>query len=552
MTKKNILYISHEGSLGGAAKSMLELLKHVSMTANVYVVLPEPGRLEKELSCLNIDYSIVPFELGYGKAGSFSKEQIDNNFIDNYSAAQKVADIAREKNIQLIHTNSSVGNVGAMAAIILGIPHVWHIRELLEEDFGVQFWDKELKTKLFRASQRIITISNTVKEAYYDKYKIVSIVLYDGIDASCYKKVLTNSFDTNELKMIIAGNILPGKGQYDAIKAVKLLAESKTRKIQLFIVGNGSRNYIWNMEKYIYQNQLSTMIKILPFQSDLSNLREQCLISLTCSRMEALGRVTIEAMLAGNIVVGANTGGTLEIVGEREDRGFLYQVGSPKSLAEVIEKVCNLEAYKLSDIQNRAQLYAENTFDSLHYSQDILQLYDEVLQEWRQDLIFNQSLIQKDLEKMNADILLNKLGAKEEEIGSTDQASKTMTQAKKFREMFFILEKWLRLRQKGFSIESLLQQCKIRSIAIYGFGYLGCDLYDELERGVICVKYVIDQNTISEVDAIQIIKPEDEFEQVDAIIITTVMDEEKIKRKLLDKCNFQILTLRELLDMNLN
>lgn len=37
--------------------------------------------------------------------------------------------------------------------------------------------------------------------------------------------------------------------------------------------------------------------------------------------MEALGRSTIEAMLAGNIVIGADTGGTKELIGleEKED-----------------------------------------------------------------------------------------------------------------------------------------------------------------------------------------------------------------------------------------
>ena len=48
----------------------------------------------------------------------------------------------KKENISLIHINSSVSNVGAFADLMTGIPYAWRLREMLEEHFDCEFWDK--------------------------------------------------------------------------------------------------------------------------------------------------------------------------------------------------------------------------------------------------------------------------------------------------------------------------------------------------------------------------------------------------------------------------
>lgn len=43
-------------------------------------------------------------------------------------------------------------------------------------------------------------------------------------------------------------------------------------------------------------------------------MRKKIDVELVCSRSEAFGRVTIESMMSSNPVIGANTGGTKELI----------------------------------------------------------------------------------------------------------------------------------------------------------------------------------------------------------------------------------------------
>lgn len=81
---------------------------------------------------------------------------------------------------------------------------------------------------------------------------------------------------------------------------------------------------------------MDSNIHILHYVSDLRKLRKQCDIGLTCSKNEAFGRVTIENQLAGLLVIGANTGGTTEIIKDNET-GLLYKEGDYMDLADKIE-----------------------------------------------------------------------------------------------------------------------------------------------------------------------------------------------------------------------
>ena len=103
---------------------------------------------------------------------------------------------------------------------------------------------------------------------------------------------------------------------------MELLVRQGYTDVRLIIVGNGNDGYVWALKKYIKKKNLDNNISILPFRYDLSDLRKEVSYEIICSQNEALGRVTIEAMLAGNIVIGARSGGTTEIIGAHEERGY--------------------------------------------------------------------------------------------------------------------------------------------------------------------------------------------------------------------------------------
>jgi glycosyltransferase involved in cell wall biosynthesis len=79
-----------------------------------------------------------------------------------------------------------------------------------------------------------------------------------------------------------------------------------------------------------------------------------------CSRCEAFGRVTVEAMKLGLAVVGSNTGGTLDIV-QHDVNGLLYEAGDVQDLARKIAEII-LDPIRRMRLSLNATMHAHKTF----------------------------------------------------------------------------------------------------------------------------------------------------------------------------------------------
>lgn len=115
------------------------------------------------------------------------------------------------------------------------------------------------------------------------------------------------------------------------------------------------------------------------------------------------------------------------------------------------------------------------------------------------------------------------------------------------REMFYvILVQWLRLRQRGISIENYFSERNIKTIAIYGMKELGQLLYEELKDSSIRVKYAIDRNADNICAPINVVTANENMESVDMIVITAVHCFDDIKAQLKSKVDCPIFSLEEI------
>lgn len=90
-----------------------------------------------------------------------------------------------------------------------------------------------------------------------------------------------------------------------------------------------------------------------------------------------MGRVTVESMLAGIIVVGAASGATTELIMDGET-GYLYEPGNCTDLADKIEYIVH-HPKKRREIEIRAKESAKVKFDSIFINEQIRTLYKELL-----------------------------------------------------------------------------------------------------------------------------------------------------------------------------
>lgn len=115
----------------------------------------------------------------------------------------------------------------------------------------------------------------------------------------------------------------------------------------------------------------------------------------------------------------------------------------------------------------------------------------------------------------------------------------------KFKKYYAMLNEWLSIRQEGSSLARIFAESGYKEIAIYGMGEMGQRLYEELKDTDIVVKYAVDQNAAFLYSELDLKKPEEDLEPVDAVIVTAVFDFDKIKGELAGRVNSPVVSLEE-------
>ncbi len=102
----------------------------------------------------------------------------------------------------------------------------------------------------------------------------------------------------------------------------------------------------------------------------------------------------------------------------------------------------------------------------------------------------------------------------------------------KYRRYYQLLNRWMKLMEDGISIREYFKIYNENKIAIYGLGDIAKHLYSELE-GCIDILYFIDKNSNDEYyKGIPIVHPDNDLLDVEAVVITPLIEYRKIKELL--------------------
>jgi len=385
-----ILFVLNTVALYGANRSAIELACGLQKTGqDIYFFIPKEDRidqkhkLKKELEIYNFQYVFLNY---YPSVHSDQKEKVSERLFREKANQQCMNEMKKyiEKwRIDIIHTNSLTHLIGAKLSRHLNKPHVWHIREALKQDYGLIYdFRLQYKYELCR-SEQIICISNYVRKIHKRMLSGANVVtLKDGFNIDHY--ILDEGFKKNKkcCTILLCGCIQESKGQLDAVKAMdNLVNKYKLTNIYLKIVGDGSGEYIQKIKSYIHSANIEKYIDIIPFQPDLRELRKHADMALMCSKNEALGRVTVEEMLSENLVIGADSAGTKEIIKDGET-GYLYKTGNAKDLSrKIYNAVIHWEEQEI--IIKNARKYAKKVFNGDRYANRMLEIYGNILQKYQ-------------------------------------------------------------------------------------------------------------------------------------------------------------------------
>lgn len=125
--------------------------------------------------------------------------------------------------------------------------------------------------------------------------------------------------------------------------------------------------------------------------------------------------------------------------------------------------------------------------------------------------------------------------------------NKSQEMSEKHLSLYMITNDWLRLKQDGKDMATYFKRKDYKKIAIYGMHYMGMSLLNELKNSGIEVAYGIDRNAGHIFADCKVITPDEEFEDVDAIVVTPVFYFESIEEELSQKVSYPIVSLEEVL-----
>lgn len=390
-----ILFTPSDNNLVGAFQSMVRLC--VTLKENhgcdILVLLRTKGMGEKLLEENQIDYRrITSFNwvLPDHPTSLFRKVQlfvytITKPFaqLNNQYAIWKIGKLIKAEHIDIVHLNTTYIYAPAKAAYKREIPVVWHLREFLEEDQHKRIWNRRYGYDLISRAAAVITISDRL----FDKYKKLLpganvLRIYNGIDEKYYADYDHALFQSVKVKLLILGTINESKGQIQAISACRKMIESGVRNIELTIVG-ALTQYALKLKKQVDKMGLSAYIHFAGLQKNTAPFYRESDIVLICSRFEAFGRVTVEAMMGGCLVIGANTGGTVELIQDGVT-GFLYDSGNVDSLVTKIQEAIS-DRDRAADIAKRGQQYMLENMTAMRNADEIYQVYTDILSKQQMD-----------------------------------------------------------------------------------------------------------------------------------------------------------------------
>ncbi len=360
LKKPAILFVSHSAGRYGAEKSLLDLVLGIDRDRyDVIVLVPKKGPLTDILSAHGVRYITIFYTKWIDSNLIFAKVPIRT--IINVVALIRLLMIIKSCSIRVIYTNTVVIPIGAILSRFLGIPHIWHIREFVQEDRGARYiYGTTRSMKLIsQSSEKVICNSKAIRSKmgqYIPSGKLA--VVYNGLLGS-NKTTLELSVKKvpdpqDKLILCIAGAIAPHKGHRDAISALSFL-RSRAVNAHLVILGLGHWLHIMALKRLASELGVSEQIKWYGYVQNALHVFKSSDVLLVCSRFEPFGRVAVEAMSVGTPVIGTNAGGLTEII-DHGYTGLLYPAGNYELLADQIMRL--LEESNLYESISRNAIFS--------------------------------------------------------------------------------------------------------------------------------------------------------------------------------------------------
>lgn len=382
-----VLYLSAEGLLGGAERSLYELLTALPEDrVEAHACVPPEGSLARLCALAEVPVHPVPLRRFRRTLNVFL---LFGQVRALFHAAKDIGQLVADLGIDLLHANTdSAALVAWEVARETGCPFVWHCRDL--RPLG------PMTKALGSASVCAVAISNAVAEHLRLQGVPVEHIrkVLNGVDLRRFAGVADEprhdavraqtrgylGVGADEPLLIDIGGWVPWKRHELFLEALAKVRQTHPHARGL-LVGSDlfqqNSAYAELLDARIEDLGLEDALLVLQQRDDIPELLAASDVLVSTSEREPFGRVLVEAAAAGLPVVSTASGGKVEIV-EHGVTGLLTPPGEAGPLAEACASLLGDSAKRMA-MGAAARKRAAGQFDILRTAQEMVTLYEDLV-----------------------------------------------------------------------------------------------------------------------------------------------------------------------------
>ena len=384
-----VVYVQPSSEVGGSDIALFRLVAALDRTRyRPVVVLPGDGPLVASLRAAKIPVRFVPMlQLRPIRDPAYQLRFC----LAFWPAVIRLARLIRRERAQLVHSNSLYSLYGMWASLLVGRPHVWHIREIPSGPKPVR---RALASVVRLSARRVVPMTFAVAELFGPRDRLgPSIVpIPDGIDVEEFHPSISGARIRTELgidpKTPVVGFVArldPWKGADVFVRAAAEIALERP-DVRFIICGgelHGYEDYAQGVRDLASDVGLDGRILFTGWRYTLGEIAEvMAAIDVLLhppTGPEPFGLVLVEAMATARPVVASRIGGISEVVVDGLT-GELVPPGDWKAAAAAVLRIL-ADPSRARSMGAAGRIRAIEDFEVGAYALRIEALYDSVLAE---------------------------------------------------------------------------------------------------------------------------------------------------------------------------
>ncbi len=271
-------------------------------------------------------YYAAPGNAGLLTSGAFLRRALRS----------RVRELQKVRHIDLIHAHAALpcGEAAVSIAAELKIPCVVSVHGLdVLGDRQCGRWlgpaARRLSVSVYQRAQRIVCISDKVREGLPKELQAKAAVVHNGVDVELFSPARETSAC---LRILSVGNLIPTKDHALLLRALARALKSLP-EVRLEIIGEGpERTHLRDLAIRLGIPS-NVVFRGRQGRAQVSRAMQECSIFALPSRYEGLGCVYLEAMACAKPVIACAGQGIDEIIRDGHN-GLLIAAGDEHAMAE--------------------------------------------------------------------------------------------------------------------------------------------------------------------------------------------------------------------------